>query len=83
MTTRFLLSWCCVFKEKAHCLSQGLHVLACDRYDPQVAVFGRALQQKLQSLKLFLVGAGALGCECWLSSCIRWVRQQWPFSYLL
>eukprot|EP00775_Hariotina_reticulata_P006408 gene6408-6639_t len=33
------------------------------RYDPQVAVFGRALQQKLQSLKLFLVGAGALGCE--------------------
>jgi ubiquitin-activating enzyme E1 len=26
-------------------------------------VIGRSLQQKLQSLKLFLVGAGALGCE--------------------
>lgn len=33
------------------------------RYDPQIAVIGRSLQQKLQSLKLFLVGAGALGCE--------------------
>lgn len=26
-------------------------------------MIGRSLQQKLQSLKLFLVGAGALGCE--------------------
>jgi ubiquitin-activating enzyme E1 len=26
-------------------------------------VFGRSLQQQLQGLKLFLVGAGALGCE--------------------
>lgn len=33
------------------------------RYDPQIAVFGRAIQEQLQSLKLFLVGAGALGCE--------------------
>eukprot|EP00879_Flechtneria_rotunda_P011893 GHRR01012422.1.p1 GENE.GHRR01012422.1~~GHRR01012422.1.p1 ORF type:complete len:887 (+),score=280.88 GHRR01012422.1:1076-3736(+) len=33
------------------------------RYDSQIAVFGRTLQQKLHSLKLFLVGAGALGCE--------------------
>lgn len=33
------------------------------RYEPQIAVIGRSLQQKLQSLKLFLVGAGALGCE--------------------
>jgi ubiquitin-activating enzyme E1 len=33
------------------------------RYDPQIAVFGRSLQQQLQGLKLFLVGAGALGCE--------------------
>jgi ubiquitin-activating enzyme E1 len=32
-------------------------------YDPQIAVIGRSLQQQLQSLKLFLVGAGALGCE--------------------
>ncbi|WIA10070.1 hypothetical protein OEZ85_010280 [Tetradesmus obliquus] len=33
------------------------------RYDPQVAVFGRSVQQRLAGLKLFLVGAGALGCE--------------------
>lgn len=26
-------------------------------------MFGEALQQKLQGLNLFLVGAGALGCE--------------------
>lgn len=33
------------------------------RYDAQTVVFGRALQQKIQSLSLFLVGAGAIGCE--------------------
>jgi ubiquitin-activating enzyme E1 len=34
-----------------------------ERYDGQVAVFGRALQSQLGALKLFLVGAGAIGCE--------------------
>ncbi|CAM6046261.1 unnamed protein product [Sphagnum compactum] len=33
------------------------------RYDAQIAVFGQKLQQKLEDSKLFLVGAGALGCE--------------------
>lgn len=33
------------------------------RYDDQIAVFGRTLQRKLENLKVFLVGAGALGCE--------------------
>jgi len=33
------------------------------RYDGQLAVFGEEFQNKLASLKLFLVGAGALGCE--------------------
>lgn len=33
------------------------------RYDDQVAIIGRELQHKLQSVKTFLVGAGALGCE--------------------
>jgi ubiquitin-activating enzyme E1 len=28
-----------------------------------VAVFGRGVQAKLEGLKVFLVGAGALGCE--------------------
>lgn len=34
-----------------------------DRYDGQIAVFGRGFQEQLQRLQLFLVGAGALGCE--------------------
>eukprot|EP01116_Phalansterium_solitarium_P005098 TRINITY_DN1640_c0_g2_i3.p1 TRINITY_DN1640_c0_g2~~TRINITY_DN1640_c0_g2_i3.p1 ORF type:complete len:1022 (+),score=445.16 TRINITY_DN1640_c0_g2_i3:103-3168(+) len=33
------------------------------RYDGQVAVFGRRMQQQLGDLRYFLVGAGALGCE--------------------
>lgn len=33
------------------------------RYDGQIAVFGSAFQEKLQRLKYFLVGAGAIGCE--------------------
>lgn len=33
------------------------------RYDAQIAVFGHKLQQKLEDAKVFLVGAGALGCE--------------------
>eukprot|EP00240_Pyramimonas_obovata_P000304 CAMPEP_0118925072 /NCGR_PEP_ID=MMETSP1169-20130426/2996_1 /TAXON_ID=36882 /ORGANISM="Pyramimonas obovata, Strain CCMP722" /LENGTH=1012 /DNA_ID=CAMNT_0006866271 /DNA_START=199 /DNA_END=3237 /DNA_ORIENTATION=- len=33
------------------------------RYDSQIAVFGQTLQAKIAKLKVFLVGAGALGCE--------------------
>ncbi|KAI3434380.1 hypothetical protein D9Q98_002458 [Chlorella vulgaris] len=33
------------------------------RYDDSIAVFGRSLQDKMAGLKMFLVGAGALGCE--------------------
>ncbi len=33
------------------------------RYDPQIAVFGLKFQQKVANLKVFLVGAGAIGCE--------------------
>jgi len=33
------------------------------RYDAQISVFGRKMQEKLQHAKLFVVGAGALGCE--------------------
>ena len=33
------------------------------RYDAQAAVFGHRLQQKLEAANVFLVGAGALGCE--------------------
>eukprot|EP01059_Diplonema_ambulator_P004685 TRINITY_DN1439_c0_g1_i1.p1 TRINITY_DN1439_c0_g1~~TRINITY_DN1439_c0_g1_i1.p1 ORF type:complete len:1077 (+),score=471.75 TRINITY_DN1439_c0_g1_i1:48-3278(+) len=33
------------------------------RYDAQVQVFGKDIQEKLAKLNLFLVGSGALGCE--------------------
>jgi len=33
------------------------------RYDGQIAVFGKEFQRKLANAKVFLVGAGALGCE--------------------
>ncbi len=33
------------------------------RYDDQIAIYGQEVQKKLGSLKIFMVGAGALGCE--------------------
>lgn len=41
----------------AHCAPEG------GRYDAQIAVFGRDFQRKLENLKYFIVGAGAIGCE--------------------
>ncbi|KAL8140737.1 hypothetical protein V2J09_006758, partial [Rumex salicifolius] len=42
--------------------SDELKPLNC-RYDAQISVFGSKLQRKLQDSKVFMVGAGALGCE--------------------
>ena len=33
------------------------------RYDDQIKIYGRDIQEKLRKVKTFLVGAGALGCE--------------------
>jgi ubiquitin-activating enzyme E1 len=33
------------------------------RYDSQICVFGRDLQEKLLDLRYFIIGAGAIGCE--------------------
>lgn len=33
------------------------------RYDRQIAVFGKAFQDKIANYRQFLVGAGAIGCE--------------------
>eukprot|EP01040_Poterioochromonas_malhamensis_P009078 gene9078-9832_t len=33
------------------------------RYDGQIVIYGQDFQLKLSNLKLFLVGAGAIGCE--------------------
>jgi ubiquitin-activating enzyme E1 len=34
-----------------------------DRFRDTVAIFGNAAAQKLKSLKIYMIGAGALGCE--------------------
>ena len=33
------------------------------RYDDQIAIWGRDYQEALMNKKVFMVGAGALGCE--------------------
>jgi ubiquitin-activating enzyme E1 len=33
------------------------------RYDSQIGVFGKDMQEKLLNLKYFIIGAGAIGCE--------------------
>ena len=33
------------------------------RYDDQILVYGREVQEKLKKVKTFMIGAGALGCE--------------------
>ena len=33
------------------------------RYDDQIAIFGIEIQQKIEKSKMFMVGAGATGCE--------------------
>lgn len=52
------------------CLPEDISVLTdteCQpigsRYDSQIAIFGKKFQDKLGSLKYFIVGAGAIGCE--------------------
>ena len=33
------------------------------RYDDQIKIYGREVQEKLGNVKTFMIGAGALGCE--------------------
>ena len=33
------------------------------RYDDQIAIFGNEIQEKIEKSKIFMVGAGATGCE--------------------
>ena len=52
------------FFETVQNLSENVNrnVLNC-RYDDQIAIFGQELQEKLNDMNIFMVGAGALGCE--------------------
>jgi ubiquitin-activating enzyme E1 len=44
-------------------LSEELVAPTNTRYDSQIAVFGRDMQQRINDLSYFIVGAGAIGCE--------------------
>ena len=33
------------------------------KYDDQIAIFGNKVQKKLEEINIFMIGAGALGCE--------------------
>ena len=37
--------------------------LVTSRYGDQIAIFGEEFQKKIENLNIFLIGAGALGCE--------------------
>ena len=34
-----------------------------DSYDDQMAIYGNKIQEKLNNENIFIIGAGALGCE--------------------
>lgn len=44
-------------------LDPSLVAPANSRYDSQIAVFGKDLQEKILDLRYFIIGAGAIGCE--------------------
>eukprot|EP00245_Coleochaete_scutata_P003708 TRINITY_DN15555_c0_g1_i1.p1 TRINITY_DN15555_c0_g1~~TRINITY_DN15555_c0_g1_i1.p1 ORF type:complete len:1059 (+),score=200.70 TRINITY_DN15555_c0_g1_i1:45-3179(+) len=46
-----------------HAPSQEERIPSGSRYDSQVAVFGKELQEKFSSLQWLVVGAGGIGCE--------------------
>lgn len=58
-----------LYFDAIECLPESKSVAESDcqpsgsRYDGQIAVFGKEFQDKLGSLKYFVVGAGAIGCE--------------------
>ena len=34
-----------------------------NKYDDQIAIYGQEIQEKIKNLNIFMIGAGALGCE--------------------
>jgi len=47
---------------EGQCLHAGFQPSG-DRYEDQVAIYGSAVMDKLKKINLFMIGAGALGCE--------------------
>ena len=59
-----------LYFDALECLPEDLTSLTEDncqptgsRYDSQIAIFGKEFQSKMEKLKYFVVGAGAIGCE--------------------
>ena len=46
-------------------INKNIHDLDLEnnRYEDQIAIFGSEIQKKLEKLNIFLIGAGAIGCE--------------------
>lgn len=53
----------CLPEDESNYPSSQLCQPTSSRYDRQVAVFGKEVQDKLSEARFFLVGAGAIGCE--------------------
>jgi len=52
------------FSETVENLGQNIErKLMNDRYDDQIAIYGNKIQEKLSNENIFIIGAGALGCE--------------------
>ena len=44
-------------------LDEGNRKMMNSRYDDQIAIFGNEIQKRLSNINIFMIGAGALGCE--------------------
>uniref|UniRef100_UPI00358F9CFB ubiquitin-like modifier-activating enzyme 1 n=1 Tax=Myxine glutinosa TaxID=7769 RepID=UPI00358F9CFB len=69
-TGKFMPIMQCLYFDALECLPEDQSSLTeenCQpqncRYDGQIAVFGKSFQHTLESQNIFLVGAGAIGCE--------------------
>lgn len=53
----------CLPEDYLSSVDSDIYKITGSRYDGQVAVFGSEFQEKLENLKYFVIGAGAIGCE--------------------
>jgi hypothetical protein len=54
--------WFDFFETTSNLKDVDRNPLGC-RYDDQIAIYGREIQQRFQDMNIFMIGAGALGCE--------------------
>ena len=51
------------FYETTKYLENPDRILLNSKYDEQIAIYGKQILEKLKNLKIFMIGAGAVGCE--------------------